>query len=88
MAYAGYCSECGGMCAATVDKPEYAKSVRKDVAEFIKSGMTIQRVTVLDVNANLRGHTDACIGQANTRRRQSRATPATAQLENFPDGSP
>ncbi len=82
MAYAGLCAECGGMCAATVDDAVNKKNVRKDVADFMKSGMTIERVTVAHVNQNLRGHLDGCsIGAANKRRRERR-TPAEAQLVN------
>ena len=45
MAYVGV-SPCGCIRAATVDNPEHAKDVRKDVAAFMRAGDTIERLSV------------------------------------------
>lgn len=44
-AYVGICSH-GKVRAITVDEPEYAKETRKDVAEFMRGGLTIERWTI------------------------------------------
>ncbi len=42
-------SPCGCIRAATVDSPEHAKEVRRDVASFMRSGDTIERMKTEDV---------------------------------------
>lgn len=44
MCYIGR-SSCGCARAVVVDNPQHAKQVAKDVASFIKDGLTIERVT-------------------------------------------
>jgi hypothetical protein len=44
--------ECGCMCAAILDFPGNEAETGKEVAEFIRDGMKIDRVTVEDVRAN------------------------------------
>lgn len=50
--YIGRCPKCLRACAATVDMPEYATHVRRDVAQFMKEGLTIERQTVKWVRDN------------------------------------
>ena len=47
-AYIGV-SPCGCIRAATVDNPQHAKEVRKDVASFMRYGDTIERMPVEQV---------------------------------------
>ena len=51
-AYVGV-KKCGCAVAAVVDNPDHAKDVAKEVADFIKSGLTIERVPVEVVRARL-----------------------------------
>ena len=44
-AYIALC-KCGAIVMATVDKPEYAGNVANDVADCIRRGFKIERVTV------------------------------------------
>ena len=44
-AYRGICKH-GKVRLMTVDKPEYAKDVAKDIADCIRHGLTVDRVTV------------------------------------------
>lgn len=37
---------CGGIIMATVDRPEHAKDVARDVADAIRDGYTVEHVTV------------------------------------------
>lgn len=37
---------CGCACALLVDNPEHKREVAKDVASWIRSGLTIQRGTI------------------------------------------
>lgn len=43
---------CGGIVFATVDIPEHAEDVARDVAEMIANGYTIEHVTVGYVHEN------------------------------------
>lgn len=54
MAYVGIKS-CGCVVAATVDNPAHQKEVAKDVATFIKEGLTIERKTCAWVRENFEG---------------------------------
>lgn len=45
MAYVGKKS-CGCIVAFVVDEPEYPRDTAREVAEFIRSGLTVERVTV------------------------------------------
>jgi hypothetical protein len=42
--YIGRC-ECGEMVAAIVDNPERSREVAKQVSDWIRDGLTIERVT-------------------------------------------
>ena len=43
-----------GKCrAAVVDNPDHAKDTRKSVQEFMKSGLTIERVTIEEARKRL-----------------------------------
>jgi hypothetical protein len=45
-AYIGKCPGCKQVIAATVDAPEYRDDVAKDVAEWIRDGLIVERSTV------------------------------------------
>lgn len=45
-AYAGYCGGCGSMVAIVIDLPGYGKDTARSVAEFIRSGYRVERVTI------------------------------------------
>ena len=86
-AYIDRCIECGGMCAVTVDDGANQKYVQKDVADFMKSGMTINRETVASWNDAPRdaiGHKETC-GRAPKRKpRGSRLAPPAPDGEAQP----
>lgn len=44
---------CGHMVAAAVDRPENAKDNAKEVAKWMRSGLTIERRPVEDVRTQL-----------------------------------
>lgn len=44
---------CGCMVAATVDRPEWAKSTAKDVASYLRDGLRVERLTIEEVRAKL-----------------------------------
>lgn len=48
-----------GFYAAVVDDPQHAKDTAKAVAEYIKEGAVISRVTVEDARAGLDEYLDA-----------------------------
>ncbi len=52
MCYIGRKS-CGCVVAATVDEPQYREDVAKDIADWLRSGLTIERVTVEYARQNL-----------------------------------
>ena len=54
-AYVAFKKACGHMVAAAVDKPEYAKENAKEVSNWIRSGLRIERVTVERVRTELHG---------------------------------
>mgnify|MGYP001595242035 CR=1 FL=1 len=73
-AYVGV-APCGCIRCVTVDVPAYAKTVRRDVASFMRSGYTIERMAVervrvrlcLDKHSKKAGcpHLGACPHRAN-----------------------
>lgn len=46
---------CGCICSAVVDEPNHKRDVAKDVAEWIREGLTIEHVTVQHVRENFVG---------------------------------
>lgn len=52
MAYIGV-SPCGCVPAVTVDEPEHAKDVAKDISGWIKRGRTVERVTMDEARERL-----------------------------------
>jgi len=63
MAYVAYCADCDGLIAATVDKPEYRRGkdeTARFVADQIREGNRIERVTWQFVRENLNGCTATC----------------------------
>lgn len=48
MAYVGRC-KCGAIRAAAVDEPKYALDTAESVAQFIKDGLTVERIKCEDV---------------------------------------
>jgi hypothetical protein len=53
-AYIGI-KKCGCVVAATMDMPEHAKQVGKDVAGFISEGLTVERISTEEVRVRLGG---------------------------------
>ena len=45
MSYAALCKTCGNLCGATVDNPDRPEMTAMRVAQFIREGLTITRVT-------------------------------------------
>jgi hypothetical protein len=54
MSYIGVKPGCGCVVAAVVDDPRHAAQTRKDVSEFMRWGLTIERVTTEDVRRRFR----------------------------------
>ena len=50
MAYVGL-KPCGCIGAAFVDRPEYAKDIAREVASWIRNGLTVERMTTEEVRA-------------------------------------
>lgn len=44
MAYVARCKGCGHIVAAAMDEPAYAKDNAKEVARWMRDGLTIERV--------------------------------------------
>lgn len=80
MAYAGYCKECGRMVAAVVDDPNRPRDVAKSVAEFMRGGVRIERLTCQAVREAAWMCTDDCACRHCVKRRRARTR--KAQLEN------
>lgn len=51
--YVGRC-KCGSVVAAVVDTPGYEKATAKDVAGFIKDGLTIEQMDTEQVRVTLK----------------------------------
>lgn len=43
--YMGRCPGCNNVIALTLDMPEYRKDVARDVAEWIRDGLVVERST-------------------------------------------
>lgn len=44
-----YCAECGLIVACSVQVPEHAKDTAKEVARWVKAGLTVTTLPVADV---------------------------------------
>jgi hypothetical protein len=53
MAYVGI-KACGCIVAATVDNPQHKREVAKDIAGFIRQGLSVERITVERVRKELK----------------------------------
>lgn len=82
MAYAGRCPKCGHLCAAAVDEPTHKRDTAKFVADMMRDGLNVERVTCEYVRQNLL----SCECVPNPRRRKGKA-PAVRQ-ETLPLGAP
>lgn len=51
-AYIARCKKCNAIVMATVDIPEHAEDVANDIADCVRRGFTIERVTVGYVRQN------------------------------------
>ena len=71
MAYVGHCQKCDALLAAAVDEPKYARDNAKFVAQMIRDGLRVDRVSVAAVRA---GAWCKCPRAKTTRRRTRRAT--------------
>ena len=47
--FVGLCPECNGLIACAVDEPLYAKENSKSVAEWMRSGLKIEKRSVAEV---------------------------------------
>ena len=63
--YIGRCPKCNSPCAATVDDPKYTTHVRRDVAQFMKEGLVIERQTVKWVRENF----ESCTCEKKTKKK-------------------
>lgn len=52
-AYVGVCRKCGALCCASVDTPERTKENARYTSQWIRQGMTVERVTADVVRARL-----------------------------------
>ncbi|HSZ58659.1 MAG TPA: hypothetical protein VK797_23525 [Tepidisphaeraceae bacterium] len=43
---------CGCICCVTIDDTEHRKETAKDIAEWIRSGLSIERMTVAQAKAD------------------------------------
>lgn len=89
MSYASYCGDCGRMVAAIVDCPEVGKKeVAKHVAQSMRKGCRVERITCQAVRESKWGCTDDCPCKWCVKRRAkaNRLTARNAQLE-ISDGS-
>lgn len=76
MSYVGYCGDCGGMIAAAVDSPDRRKGkdgTAKLVADLMREGHTIARVTCQFVRDNLNGCTAECPCTSCEKKRATKA---------------
>ena len=55
MAYIGRCSECNNIAFAAVDKPHVIADVAGEIAEMLRDGWTVERVTSKFVRENYGG---------------------------------
>lgn len=53
MAYVGI-KPCGCMVAARVDNSKHKKEVAKDISDFVKQGLRVERITVNRVRKELK----------------------------------
>lgn len=67
MAYIGV-NPCGCVVAITVDRREYAKHTRKDVNGYLKSGLTVERVTVAAGVERIKNRKECCRQPAAPRQ--------------------
>lgn len=72
MAYAEYCGSCGNMVAASVDRPEFANENAEFVADAVRCGNHIERVTCEYTRGNLKRCAPDCECQFCARRRRNR----------------
>lgn len=68
---------CGGIVLATVDTPEHAKEVAKEVATCIKKGYAVERVTVGYVRQFSGEHGFGCLAKRGL-------TPRAVDLRDSP----
>ena len=61
MAYVGRC-ECGHIVAAAMDEPAYRKDNAMEIARWMRSGLTIERMDVDEVRTYL--HSCTCPAKA------------------------
>lgn len=83
MAYAEYCGSCGNMVGAAVDRPEFANETAEFVAESIRAGNRIERVTCEFTRGKLRRCSPECSCQfcaARARAAGARLVGADAPL--------
>lgn len=82
MAYIGRCGDCDAIVLAIVDTPERKKDVAKEIAQAVREGQRIERVTCEAVRtAPDWGCTPACPCKWCVKRRaKSDPSPEKAQL--------
>ena len=72
-------SPCGCITFATVDMPEHKRTVAKEVAQAMRDGLTIERVTVQFVRENWGPGCDQC--RPKPKGKTKKAQPATVVQE-------
>jgi hypothetical protein len=88
MAYIGRCAECRGIVAAYVDDPKHRRG--KDgsarfVADLMRYGKIIERVTCQFVRDNMSGCTEGCSCKMCQRERHINAPTLRMELLPFTD---
>jgi hypothetical protein len=67
MAYAGTCPTCGNMTAACVDTDDHKRGTAKFIAQMVRDGLTVERVTCEHVRQTM----TMCSCQPNPRKRKA-----------------
>ncbi len=60
MSYAARCKDCGHLCGAAIDNPDDPERTAKHVADFIRDGLIVTRVSDDVIRAEL--HRCTCQG--------------------------
>lgn len=84
MAYVGFCPDCEAMVCAVVDNPEHRRGrdgSARTVADWMREGMRIERVTCQFVRESLAPCLDTCSCKWCVKKRGKLATKTAAQAQ-------
>lgn len=77
-AYVGQCKECGAYCAAFVDTPSLAKDIAKEIAAWIRDGLSVTRVEMNFVRENF----NSCTCKPVKKEKETKSQPE-GQMQLF-----